>query len=91
MSIFIIDINGKERRIKDNVKVIDHVLNSDCLVVKKENDQGELIEVKEKMETEKTEKFVEVEIEGKKRTWKEWYPLKDFKQFNPGFNDGINN
>jgi len=27
--------------------------------------------------------FIEVIIDGKMRQWKEWYPLDDFKKFNP--------
>lgn len=31
-----------------------------------------------------TKQFVEVVIQGKTgRTWKEWYPLEDFKRLNP--------
>lgn len=32
-----------------------------------------------------TKKFVEVVIKGRTgRTWKEWYPLEEFKEKNPG-------
>ena len=29
--------------------------------------------------------FIEVEIQGKHRKWTEWYPLPDFKKYNPGY------
>jgi len=28
-------------------------------------------------------KYIEVVIKGKSRTWKEWYPLENFRKMNP--------
>ena len=66
----IIDVNGKEKE-AESIKIIDH----EVPIVGPNTKEGEM----------KTVKYVEVSIRGKHRdsTWKEWYPLKNFKEMNP--------
>jgi len=84
----IIDINGKERNIQDDIKIISHKVNSTCIEVKNKS-----VGKKKNVVTEKIEKFVEVVILGKRSNWIEWYPLKEFEKLNLGIelNYGIDN
>ena len=79
----IIDINGKKRTIKDSYKIITDKRSNECGQIYHENIEGELISKKEISIVEIEEKFVEVTIIGKNRTWIEWYPLKQFEELNP--------
>lgn len=84
MVMKIIDINGTERTIKDNLKIVTHVRKNESGKVFHENIDGELVTKKEMSETEVEEKYVEVEVVGKRgREWKEWYRLEDFEKLNP--------
>lgn len=65
--MIITDTEGKERRIKDDLKVVVHN-NMNAL-----NPE----EIAEQIE------YVEVTIIGKNRQWKNWYPLDEFKRLNP--------
>lgn len=62
------DINGAEKNAK-SLKKIKHAM--------KDVKTGEVAEERD---------YVEAEITGKNngRTWKEWYPLEEFKKLNPG-------
>ena len=77
------DINGKQRKVKDNLRVITHNRKNDAVAYKLENIDGELVQTPEILETESDEKFVEVVIIGKNRDWTEWYPLEIFEKMNP--------
>jgi len=80
----IIDINGTERIIKDNPKIVTHIRKNESGKVFHENIDGELVTKKEMSEIDVEEKYVEVEIIGKSgREWKEWYNLEEFEKLNP--------
>jgi len=81
----IIDINGKERNIKDNFKVVTYNRKNDVTTNTFENVDGELITTPEVTEVEVDEKYLEVTIIGKNREWTEWYPLGVFEKLNPEF------
>lgn len=78
------DINGVERTIKDNLKVVSHNRKNDAIAYKPENIDGELVQVPQLFEIESDENFIEVVIIGKRREWTEWYPLELFEKMNPG-------
>ena len=79
----IIDINGKERTVKNNLKIIIDKRSNDCGQVFHENIDGELVAKKEMSIVDVEEKFVEATIIGRSREWVEWYPLKQFEEMNP--------
>ena len=79
----IIDINGKKRTAKDNLKIIIDKRSNDCGQIFHENIDGELVAKKEMSIVDVEEKFVEVVIIGRNREWIEWYPLKQFEEMNP--------
>jgi len=79
----IIDINGKHRTVKDNLRVITHNRKNDTVAYKLENIDGELVQTPEILEIESDEKFIEVVVVGKNREWVEWYPLEIFEKMNP--------
>ncbi len=79
----IIDINNKERIIKDNFKIITDKRSNECGQVFHENIKGELVAKTEISLVDVEEKFVEVTIIGKMREWVEWYPLEAFEKMNP--------
>ena len=82
--MFIKDLNGYEKNIKD-IKVVEYSRKNDCIVFKTENRDGELIKVGEQQVTETTEKYVEVTVIGKtNREWTEWYKMEEFIELNPG-------
>ncbi len=78
----IIDINGKQRTVKNNIKVITDTRKNVVGQVCHENVNGELVTTKEMSEVEVNEKFVEVTIIGRNREWVEWYPLEKFEGLN---------
>jgi len=78
------DINGKERIVQDNLKVVSYNRKNDATAFTPTNIDGELVQVPEILEIESDENFVEVEIIGKRRRWTEWYPLEIFERMNPG-------
>ena len=80
----IIDINGEERTILDNPKIITDIRKNDCGKISHENVDGELKHFNNVTEVTVEEKFVEVTIVGNKRNWVEWYPLEKFEKMNPG-------
>jgi hypothetical protein len=59
----VIDLNGKERKVKSLTKILHDVSDTEGGIVK--------------------EPYVEVVIEGKQSTWKEWWALSDFSIKNP--------
>ena len=77
------DVNGKERTIQDNLKVVSYNRKNDVTAFTPTNIEGELVQVPEVLEVESDERFVEVEIIGKRRKWTEWYPLEIFERMNP--------
>lgn len=81
--MLIIDINGKQRNIKDDFKVITDKRVNDCSKIFHENVDGELEAKQEVMIVEAEEQFVEVTIIGRNREWIEWYPLAIFEKMNP--------
>ena len=84
----IIDINGKERNIKDDFKIVTDIRSNEVGKVFHENVDGELVKKTDMKVVDVEEKFVEVIIIGKNRQWVEWYPLEEFEKLNPGI--GIN-
>lgn len=81
--IEIIDINGKERHVKNNLKIITDTRSNEVGKVFHENIDGELVSQKEMTIVDVEEQFVEATIIGKNREWVEWYPLKLFEEMNP--------
>jgi len=79
----VIDINGKEREIKDDFKIVEHNRTNDSVAIMQENIDGELVKTGEHQITEVIEKFVEVTVIGKSREWTEWYQLEIFEKNNP--------
>jgi len=82
-TLTIIDVNGKQRVVKSNLKIVTHNRQNCAIEFKNENIDGELVKVPEEVNIETDEKFIEVVIVGKSREWVEWYPLKDFERHNP--------
>lgn len=82
----IIDINGKKRTIKDNLKIITDTRTNHVGRISHENIDGELVAINNDHVVEVEEKFVEATIVGENRVWKEWYPLKEFEELNPNIN-----
>jgi len=82
-TLTIIDVNGKQRVVKSNLKIVTHDRQNYATEFKNENIDGELVKVPEEVSIETNEKFVEVVVVGKSREWVEWYPLKDFEKHNP--------
>jgi len=78
----IIDVNGKEREAKD-LEIVTHNRSNSVTVVKKENIDGELVDVSEDKIVDVEEKYMKVTIVGNKSNWTEWYPLKKFEELNP--------
>ena len=79
----IIDVNGKERTVKDDIKIIIDKKQNDVNQISNENVDGELVAVDNISTVEVETKFVEVNIIGKNSEWREWYPLEQFEEMNP--------
>ena len=79
----IIDINGKKRNIKDDIKIIIDKRQNNVSKISHENIDGELVATEDVHSVEVEEKFIEVNIIGNNREWVEWYPLEKFEKMNP--------
>jgi len=85
----IIDLNGKQRIIKNNPKIITHTYSNAYIEHVRDVVDGELVDQPKLMEVETDKKFVEVVIIGRNREWVEWYDLEEFEKQNPSVDISI--